>query len=699
MKLIKLTTFIVFWAISQVALATGAMRIEVEVYNGPLSKSLNIQKAELMGTLFVTNEVLKILVRDLHLSQCRLGCFGRKWSEDETSGNPLAKQYCVPESGNERLVEKLKELKANLRTPGLNAHVDALISDISQERRQLKLSGIVSSPETYFSDEVLDLYAEYFPEKEFYKLFELDDKGNAIKWKKIPIDKEQDPVTVCPVLSDIKSNIIGISDYLRWPLDYEREGVLKGAANAYPDKVITQFDDGEVTMKTMSEALPIEDSILHCRDKLVNTVPDPIHTGGVKFVDEDGAKECLTRIAKVGKLLTEGAEHWGTAQVPLHLKSSIARVVVARSAISAAELGNEISARADAIMQIHEGKRGAQLLPTNVYLRDSEATDYLNLVDWLDAYPEVDSRWSATDRTRMIERLITDNNWNKINTAFAQGTGENSMVFVKDSIGNWNLKSYDNDPGETVKTYADLGSTLLDSAINIASRQTTPGRFLERVAGIKEAGQVGQELMFGNTASSTAVAVTEQQTQQRLVETANNLKKLDATLAEKLTALQQQLKEYEDKVETDKTEQLVQDREAKTKKVLIDQAKLDEAKALENKLFDEFVSAPETDGDGKPANTTEAQALKEARIARQALQTTLTESEGDLQKFEQDNAQFITAQNVLTQNIATTQQEIAAVKEKRLLEPQKAMVAVKEIIARHKASLETMQQNAIAQSE
>ena len=273
------------------------------------------------------------------------------------------------------------------------------------------------------------------------------------------------------------------------------------------------------------------------------------------------------------------------------------------------------------------------------------------------------------------------------------------MVFVKDSIGNWNLKSYDNDPGETVKTYADLGSTLLDSAINIASRQTTPGRFLERVAGIKEAGQVGQELMFGNTASSTAVAVTEQQTQQRLVETANNLKKLDATLAEKLTALQQQLKEYEDKVETDKTEQLVQDREAKTKKVLIDQAKLDEAKALENKLFDEFVSAPETDGDGKPANTTEAQALKEARIARQALQTTLTESEGDLQKFEQDNAQFITAQNVLTQNIATTQQEIAAVNEKRLLEPQKAMVAVKEIIARHKASLETMQQNAIAQSE
>ena len=61
----------------------------------------------------------------------------------------------------------------------------------------------------------------------------------------------------------------------------------------------------------------------------------------------------------------------------------------------------------------------------------------------------------------MIERLVTDTHWSKVNSVFAAGQGNVRMAFIKDDIGNWNLKSFANDPTELVNAYKNAGLAAL----------------------------------------------------------------------------------------------------------------------------------------------------------------------------------------------------------------------------------------------
>ena len=87
-------------------------------------------------------------------------------------------------------------------------------------------------------------------------------------------------------------------------------------------------------------------------------------------------------------------------------------------------------------------------MPLSVYLRNSSETDFLNLYVWNKASsPRLCEGGCTVDdatkqSTRVVERLFADNNWSKVNTVFASGQGKVRMAFIKDDIGNWNLKGF-----------------------------------------------------------------------------------------------------------------------------------------------------------------------------------------------------------------------------------------------------------------
>jgi len=126
-------------------------------------------------------------------------------------------------------------------------------------------------------------------------------------------------------------------------------------------------------------------------------------------------------------------------------------------------------------------------LPLSVYLRETQPTDFLNLLVWNRA--AAPALWEemllhpinsfsseeTTDRVRVVERLFNDHNWSRINTVTANGQGETSIALIKDDIGNWNLKSFDSDTTELVSAYKDLTLAAVKTATEAVQAGATGG--------------------------------------------------------------------------------------------------------------------------------------------------------------------------------------------------------------------------------
>lgn len=183
------------------------------------------------------------------------------------------------------------------------------------------------------------------------------------------------------------------------------------------------------------------------------------------------------------------------------------------------EYANLIDSRADAIIQQLKHGVNRQNLPLSVLLRDSGSTAFQSLLAWQEAggmLPEdycgtggnfLICRKDATDRVRGIELLFADYNWSNINSVYASGRGDVGMVFVKDDIGNWDLKSFDNDPAELVQAYSDVAKASLKVALQAA---TAPGGAQAAQAALQAATQV-----IGGNSGTTGSAATSQIAQLR----------------------------------------------------------------------------------------------------------------------------------------------------------------------------------------
>ncbi len=164
------------------------------------------------------------------------------------------------------------------------------------------------------------------------------------------------------------------------------------------------------------------------------------------------------------------------------------RIDLAKAANLSAELANQFTARANAL-ELQETADRRQL-PTSQYLRDTQPTAFLDMYNWLEAATD-DSGRTPQDRISIAKRLFENDNWARINEVYASGAGDTTMAFIRDEIGNWNLKSFENDPSALTAAYSRLTGELLERAITLAGDATTGGS-VSTVSSLMKAAQDSQ---------------------------------------------------------------------------------------------------------------------------------------------------------------------------------------------------------------
>lgn len=191
-----------------------------------------------------------------------------------------------------------------------------------------------------------------------------------------------------------------------------------------------------------------------------------------------------------------------------------ARALLASFGFIASEYGNQIQARISVLSKQLAYDPAEQInrahLPVSDYLRDASTTDAINVFDWLDANDDPHlgrppGGLDPAERIRMVERLTTDYYWEKINEVHASGQGDTSMAFIKDDLGNWNLRSFSNDPSELLRSYRQVTDAALSTAARLARWAAAPGSgaaegAIARLSAAQQAASLADQLASGRTA-------------------------------------------------------------------------------------------------------------------------------------------------------------------------------------------------------
>lgn len=206
----------------------------------------------------------------------------------------------------------------------------------------------------------------------------------------------------------------------------------------------------------------------------------------------------LGRMSEVATRMKAKAAYWAEANVAATSYKREIRILITAFANTAAEYANQISSRADTLRQqcVDVGKNGAcsggihrDKLPLSVFLRETNPTAFLNLYEYNRAATPAIAEEAVTrapwdlgsvetkDRIRVVEKLFADHNWSQINQVYASGQGETRMAFVKDDIGNWNLKSFANQPGSLLDAYTNITSAVVKTAVDAASGGASGAKF------------------------------------------------------------------------------------------------------------------------------------------------------------------------------------------------------------------------------
>ena len=177
---------------------------------------------------------------------------------------------------------------------------------------------------------------------------------------------------------------------------------------------------------------------------------------------ETDSYQAIAELAGYMRLVTTSLT---TQLVSVEPASKRLRIDIIKLATLTAEYSNQLTARANALSLQSQGVNRSEL-PTGQYLRDSSPTETIKAYDWFDA--AVQGNLGPRARANVSERLFDDDNWARINEAYASGAGETTMAFIRDEIGNWNLKSFSSDPERLVAAYTDLAEDLISTAARVA---------------------------------------------------------------------------------------------------------------------------------------------------------------------------------------------------------------------------------------
>ncbi len=246
----------------------------------------------------------------------------------------------------------------------------------------------------------------------------------------------------------------------------------------------------------------------------------------------------LADVAAVAEEMRVLSVYLATSHVGHASRDRRIRTALVDLAAFTSEYGNALRSRADALLKQADGTDRREL-PLSVQLREANPTAFLNLYVWNNAQNgrvagEIGRGGSIADRVRVINRLYTDEAWTRINTAYASGQGDVSMAFVKDDIGNWGLKSFDNDPTSLLRAYRSVGKAMAGAAITLASGGQV-GSFSTGDEALKNLNASHSALLLAeNIAYGGGAEVTVSQENKYLT-------RMHTTVARRLTDLQ---KEY-----------------------------------------------------------------------------------------------------------------------------------------------------------
>lgn len=150
--------------------------------------------------------------------------------------------------------------------------------------------------------------------------------------------------------------------------------------------------------------------------------------------------------------------------------------------------------------------RDPKTLPVSDYLRSTSRTDYVQLYDWLDVGES--GATSPADRIAVAQRLTADSYWQKVNEVYASGQGDVAMAFIKDELGNWDLKSFSNDPSDLLKSYRKVTDAALKTAASLATKAATggaPGAIADRLTAAQKATSLANQLATGTVPATPGV--------------------------------------------------------------------------------------------------------------------------------------------------------------------------------------------------
>lgn len=210
-------------------------------------------------------------------------------------------------------------------------------------------------------------------------------------------------------------------------------------------------------------------------------------------------RDVAVKATAFAKRISRSAQNWQELQTAVVVPDPALRALMTSFQFAASEQANQIASRADALIQQIDGLDRREL-PLSAFISGSAPTDFARLFEWNDAYLYAPNRqdWfgnNVEDRVKILERLQADMHWARVNTVYASGRGDTGMAFIKDDIGNWSLKQFDNDPTELLQAYSGIAKAALAQAGSLITTVTSGGS----TAGIKQLVGLADALAFGNS--------------------------------------------------------------------------------------------------------------------------------------------------------------------------------------------------------
>lgn len=367
---------------------SSSLRVEVDVYQGPVSLEKVVQEAELDALINSLPSGLKSLDDELEISMCRLGCISN------------TKEHNF-------LVDK-KTCSEKLRTyPNEESSVT-----IVKKKKKKNGKGY------------------------FIKLGETTNEWHNI----------------CPPMIDLRENVHS----------------LRIIAKGTKDKVRTTANQIQPESHKLTEGKT---------DKQIKQIEAKITQ-----IKTDLYRQAIITAGFLRITAIEVAFSIASVQNP----NKRVRISQAKLANFSAEYSNQLSSRADTLLKIERGIK-PELLPTSIYLRDAAPTAFLDLFEQYDASADGENFNNARERANITRKLFDDDNWGRVNEVYASGMGKVSMAYIKDDIGNWNLKSFENDPTEMIEAYKQVGIAGLKAAKDAISGTGGVGEAIDLLSGANQA--------------------------------------------------------------------------------------------------------------------------------------------------------------------------------------------------------------------